>query len=279
MINPLKDMWVFLKSLKFFKYLRRSNPLDQEIYDILSRGCPPQPKLSFLFSLYQTLVPRIHLREHTALQLPSNCNFARSDDNYEIYYINGVNVTKRACITHTYMLSQALRHNVTALYNPTNGIVIDLLESILGRTFNIREPVTRSFEKIIRERLLNTNKRIVLIGHSQGAIIISNLIKRLKENKKAAYCLPRLEVYTFGSAADEMEILPYAPVHFANTYDMVAQLGVIKNINRTYGLIIERPRYGHSFVRNYLPGFVDGEYGKDNNLYQQFRKKKYNSYN
>lgn len=269
----LNDTLLFFKKIKYIQYLGKSNKDDQEILDILNRNCIRQPKKTWLYTLYQFLVPRIRLHDHIPLEIPSSSSFINNNDNNTIFYINGVRLSQAACVNHVHILSEVLKHNVTGLYNPTNGFLIDCLESIFGRSFNVREPITKAFEKIIREQLINSNNQVVLVAHSQGAIIVSNIVHRLKKHIEAKKHLHKLRVYTFGSGADEMPELPYPPVHFANTYDFIAQIGVIGCESSTSGIVIKKDRFGHSFAKNYLVGFLQGEYGKDNSLYQQFRKK------
>lgn len=270
-MSIFSDIALFFKKLNYIPYLKFSNHEDVEVHDKLMRSCPQMIR-SKTYSIYQHLIPRVHLNDHKVLEICSNKQYSHDNDNQTVFFINGIMTTENKCLMHIHMLSEVLKHKVIGLYNPTNGILIDVFESILGRSFNIREPITKSFAKTVREKLLSTTGPVILIGHSQGAIIISNLIKLLKQHKEAARQLHRLHIYTFGSGADELEYMPHMPVHFANTKDFIAQIGILGNKRRVYGTLIEKDRYGHSFVKSYLPGFLSGEYGKDNPLYQTFRK-------
>ena len=116
-------------------------------------------------------------------------------------------------------------------------------------------------------------KKVVLIGHSQGGIIISLVIDQLLAELPATY-MSKLEIYTFGSAASHFSnplisapAEPKSPVsrgtdgplgesapprhvishieHYANEYDMICRWGVL---HRTQGVLNNRYA-GSIFVR------------------------------
>jgi len=124
-------------------------------------------------------------------------------------------------------------------------------------------------------------ERVVLIGHSQGGIIVSAWVDQLITDFSPTV-LRKLEIYTFASAADHFSRAPPAMgppdrhhkgdslfgrvEHFANEGDFVAQYGVLNRdlrlhffpstvedgITRTHGhftgRIFTRDRDGHALL-------------------------------
>ena len=127
-----------------------------------------------------------------------------------------------------------------------------------------------------------TVKKVVLIGHSQGGIIVSLVLDRLFADLPAE-TVAKLEVYTFGSAAAHFNnprlslkprskgdvtetstsepphdrCIPYIE-HYANEYDLVPRWGVLYNVtqlldNRYCGKVFVRMgATGHMFNQHYM---------------------------
>jgi len=55
--------------------------------------------------------------------------------------------------------------------------------------------------------------KIVLIGHSQGAIIVSNVLSKLKDKNYTREELNKLEVYTFASPASKTPFRTYRIIY------------------------------------------------------------------
>lgn len=133
-----------------------------------------------------------------------------------------------------------------------------------------------------------TVSKVVLIGHSQGGIIISLVIDQLFTELPAS-CMSKLEIYTFGSAASHFsnplasmtsmtvaDDLPLPPTkvhfdrptqpkhvishieHYANEKDMVPRWGVLHCVqdvlnNRYTGSVFVRMgASGHMFNQHYM---------------------------
>ena len=125
-------------------------------------------------------------------------------------------------------------------------------------------------------------KKVILIGHSQGGIIVSLVLDRLFADLPAE-TMAKLEVYTFGSAASHFNnprislnprsrgqvtetsdsvppadrCIPYVE-HYANEYDLVPRWGVLYNVtqlldNRYCGKVFVRmAATGHMFNQHYM---------------------------
>lgn len=110
----------------------------------------------------------------------------------------------------------------------------------------------------VRDALVDQSvRRVVLIGHSQGSIVISMVLDRLFASM-ASEDVAKIEVYTFGSAASHFNnprrrkacLAAYSGVvrhieHYINGEDLVPRWGVLKEAQR-----IPQNRYaGKVFVR------------------------------
>ena len=130
-----------------------------------------------------------------------------------------------------------------------------------------------------------TVTKVVLIGHSQGGIIVSLAIDQLLTELPAS-CLCKLEIYTFGSAASHFSNpllsiplkadpssstsniqVDFSPIakhliphieHYANEQDMVPRWGVLHSVcdilrNRYAGSVFVRlGASGHLFNQHYM---------------------------
>jgi hypothetical protein len=175
------------------------------------------------------------------------------------------------------------------VYNPTDGVLVDVVECLLGRTFNMAsEPSEYLLNRIKAALSFDDYEKVVLISHSQGTIITSNVIKNLLDEYKGDDRLAKLEIYTFGCAADEMDadedlsrkhnrLVPYVE-HYANKGDLVANLGILQKRkmqafgHEYYGEIYELNRSGHYLNAHYLNEFKAKAYtgarvGKASRLY------------
>eukprot|EP00171_Calliarthron_tuberculosum_P012271 IDg12271t1 len=101
----------------------------------------------------------------------------RNDAPEEVwFYINGV-IEQGAMVFATADLFQAMTGRmVNTFVNPSNGLPLDLLECILGRALDVSSaPVADIVPRVLRQ--LSRGRRVVLVGFSQGGIILSNVVK------------------------------------------------------------------------------------------------------
>jgi hypothetical protein len=156
------------------------------------------------------------------------------------FYINGI-CEQGAMVTGTaYLIEQLTGRMCNQLQNPSDGIFLDLLECMIGRDLNVSEEPTRVIVPILVKHLAKQRK-VVIIAHSQGGIILTNVIKELVLRSKIAQegkaddidkeafhdGLSRLEAYSFCSAADAFpghETGLFAE-HFGAELDFVSRFG------------------------------------------------------
>lgn len=140
-------------------------------------------------------------------------------------------------------LAKTFGRPVMGIHNRTYGLVGDVVECLIQRAFGFYTAETRVAYDRVKACLADpTVEKVVLIGHSQGGIIASQVLDQLFTD------LPRnrianLEVYTFGNAAGHFNnplltldqtasplgipsprrTIPYIE-HYANSDDMVVSL-------------------------------------------------------
>ncbi|KAB8232500.1 uncharacterized protein BDW43DRAFT_312173 [Aspergillus alliaceus] len=199
-------------------------------------------------------------------------------------FINGVAVGNHWLQNNIDRLAYTFGRRITGVHNPTDGLVFDIIECLIQRTFTFATPDTRDGYAITKATLLNPKyEKVVLILHSQGGIegslIIDWLLDELPED-----ILRKLEVYTFGNAANHFNnpfksllglkqpstdgsTIPYQNAsgqanksvlhieHYVNALDFVCVWGVLQFAsvpNRYMGRIFVRPGSGHQLNQHYL---------------------------
>ena len=180
------------------------------------------------------------------------------------------------------------------MHNPTDGIIFDLIQCLVStpkpvilehntepsqiqRNFCYSTQDVRDAYALIKEALLNKSyTKVVFILHSQGGIegglIIDWLLGEITHDQ-----LNRLEVYTFGNAANHFNN-PHRSAtadvagepgvtghnshqairhieHYVNSGDFVSRFGVLSFIsvpNRFMGRLFQSPNSGHLLNQHYL---------------------------
>lgn len=181
------------------------------------------------------------------------------DEGTLVFFLNGICTDKRVWEVNAKEILQYFNFKeILPLHNPTRGVVPDLLECVLGRNFDIEDHDTFMLYKTLKNSLSVANK-VIVFAHSQGGIIISQLVEHL--HKEGNHNIHKLEVYTFASAANEhMKGLHYAE-HYANNYDYVSRIGVLSYRFEYHGKVYERKDgCGHLLNIHYLKPFSNGEF-------------------
>ena len=180
------------------------------------------------------------------------------------FFVNGIATDKELLALNGRYLVKLFQRPIELIYNPTEGPLSDLLECMLGRTFDfVSAPAEYALERVSLALTDPEKDRVILMGHSQGGIIVSNVVSGLIERFSGDHeRMSKLEVYTFGSAADRIRTDPeldtpqrHVPFieHFANTQDMVAGLGVLERGLTVSGKVYTLEKAGHFLNAHYLP--------------------------
>lgn len=217
----------------------------------------------------------------------------RKYDNERWIFINGVAVGDHWMQSNLDRLAMTVRRPVYGIHNTTYGIIFDVIECIVQRTFGYATHDIRDAYSSIVESLSNEQyTKIILILHSQGAIeggmVLDWLYATIDRDQ-----LAKIEVYTFGSAANHFnspvgsvlgasgnvcETSPDDRVirhieHYANAGDYVSRFGILNfrplpqtnqpiNVqrqraieNRYVGKLFVRKGTGHQLNGHYLDEF------------------------
>lgn len=198
-----------------------------------------------------------------------------------ILFINGISGFLENTLNTVSILENKLQRPVNLIYNSTNCLVIDLLESAIGKqTSMITEPSLVALQTICQKILNPDIKKVVIISYSQGTIIIAKVLQNLKNLgiTKKEY-LEKLEIYAFANCATNMNYvnhkLPYIE-SLANNNDIVCKLGCnhSKEISRLISIdgniFVDKSGNGHFFIRHYLNNFSN-KFPKSN-LLNYFKK-------
>ncbi|CAB4129751.1 hypothetical protein UFOVP116_103 [uncultured Caudovirales phage] len=197
----------------------------------------------------------------------------RIQDDATWFFINGICTTEELLESNCKYLSKIFGRTIIGIHNPTNGIISDLMECTISR---VNEESSEKISIVAADRIkaeLELGKNVKLIGHSQGGIIVRNVLRKLKEDN--APVAGRLEVFTFSSAAsDECEIEGVVQEHFMNEFDYVARIGLGAPEYHPRKLWERKGGTGHFLNKNYLTAFARGEFcNAESKLYGYMRKK------
>ena len=196
--------------------------------------------------------------------LPANIEY---EDGICIIFINGIMSNEKVVELNRIELMKLLNRQINILHNVTDSLVVDLIECLIGKTTSDLTEASTVALYTLCNKLLDPNiKKIVIIAHSQGTIITSNVLKNLyKLGLDKEKYLKKIEIYAFANCTSKMNYItkkfPYME-HFANNNDFVASLGCncsddIKDIISIDGKIFIKNKSGHMFNSHYIDNFTE----------------------
>ena len=142
----------------------------------------------------------------------------KSDDKYaaskpeheheQWVFLNGVSVGEHWMKNNLNRLALTFGRPVIGIHNRTSGLLFDIIECLIQRNLSFATGDIRTCYKLLKDILYDTAKsKVVFILHSQGGIegglVLDWLLQEMPQD-----LLAKLEVYTFGNAAN----------HFNNPY-------------------------------------------------------------
>jgi hypothetical protein len=318
--------WFYLLAVLFFDYKSLRHDLLKDIYVVSTRilwlalfpwtilgifpvfGKAPYSETSFSWTTFKNA---IELCWMTFLSIPLAwlasvpvlCVFYTMFSRYQMenavytppgrttdekwFFINGISNTPGMGFLNQKRFEQLFGRKVTLIYNPTQGIFLDLIECIAGRTFDIVAAPSAKAISEIRLALLDPQvSKVVLIGHSQGAIICQTVLQQISPTWFTDAVLNKLEVYTFASPASCMPDYggKVHVEHFAHQYDAIAQIGVLHPLikyPKTQPIFYNAERKGHILNEHYLIDFEKKPYkskdGTESRLYSYLKGSKVKS--
>ncbi|KAK1738764.1 hypothetical protein QTG54_010794 [Skeletonema marinoi] len=201
--------------------------------------------------------------------------------------MNELDDAKRVCKKITELFGRPCK----LLHNPTDGIILDLLECLMGKTGLFKLGCTGP-RRLLRKKLgmemeKDCYKKIVLVAHSQGTIISGNVIAdfndRIEDKEKYTeeerevmkMNMSKLEVYIFAGAAHYMSGKYVSHLEcLSNRGDVIAVCGhvfpkILKFLwrnTRGNGIIyddhckdhVETSNWGHLLIPHYLASLENG---------------------
>lgn len=194
-------------------------------------------------------------------------------DNVTWFFINGICTTEELLEANCKYLSKIFGRTIIGIHNPTSGIIPDLVECAVSRVNDAKlEDVSIVAARRISVELA-ADKKVVLIGHSQGGIIVRNVLRKLKHD--GIDIKGKLEVFTFSSAAgEEFEVEGVLQEHFVNEKDFVARIGLGAPEYRPRKLWERKGGTGHFLNKSYLTAFARGDFcNEESKLYSYLRDK------
>ena len=136
------------------------------------------------------------------------------------FFINGMMTNDSVAQLNAAYLSDLFHRPVTIIQNTTQGFVVDLTECAFGKVWksewrDVKEAAAKTFAPIYDALKSGDKKKVVVIAHSQGTIIISVVLGMLKGITSAAgaaaLAAPELaeEAFALGAPAAPEFIFPY----------------------------------------------------------------------
>ncbi|KAF1988966.1 hypothetical protein K402DRAFT_11862 [Aulographum hederae CBS 113979] len=117
------------------------------------------------------------------------------------FFLNGCCVSGHNLQQNVDVLSETFKRPIFAIHNRTYGVLGDLFECILQRSFDLFTEESRVCYEYIKAYCADPEvKKVILIAHSQGCIMASQILDQLYVDMPAA-AVSKLEVYTLGNAA------------------------------------------------------------------------------
>lgn len=95
-------------------------------------------------------------------------------------FINGILTNEDVARMNASYLVDLFHRPVTVLWNSTDGLGVDLLECTTERLGATGEDVDSAFHPLLDAIVRASNRRVVLISHSQGTIITAVLLRLIK---------------------------------------------------------------------------------------------------
>ncbi|KAF2157886.1 hypothetical protein K461DRAFT_274123 [Myriangium duriaei CBS 260.36] len=199
----------------------------------------------------------------------------RYNSRYRWIFVNGIAVGKTTLRQELKVISETFNAPVLGVNNRTYGFLGDLVECIFQRDIHWQTSETRIAEPIITKYLEDTTNvdKVILVAHSQGGIIASDILNVLFSQVSWASIHDRLEVYTFGSAAlqfqnpwldaeHEQRVIRHME-HYCHEKDLVTQFGALASVDRKDEkylgkVFVAKGWKGHLFNQHYLKHMFPG---------------------
>jgi len=189
--------------------------------------------------------------------------FNENLDTECILFVNGILTNKEIIYQNINLLKKIFNRPVHAVFNNTDSLIMDLIECMIGKQTNDLTEASFVTLSVISKLVLNPNiKKLIIICHSQGTIIMAQVLTNLSRfGLDKEYILKKMEIYAFANCSTKMKYIvnnyPYME-HLANENDIIAKMGGnchpdIEHLIDIDGKRIINPTgMGHLFNSHYL---------------------------
>lgn len=244
------DLKVAIKELPTFIYLASTNTPYKPLYE--------DTNILDIRLVYRLFFGERYPQDIYVGQTPIKAHQNMEDGDTKWLFVNGICTDTTGLTNNCLELSSLFDTPIYPIHNITEGIMRDLMECLFGRTFNKTQEVSNiAYLSVVNS--LRDHDKVILMGHSQGGIICSNVVKLL--HRFNPELVDRLEVYTFASAHDEF--VHDGSEHFVNELDYVARTGAINYEKDCKGTLHNALGIkGHMLNKHYLCNFKHKIYCK-----------------
>jgi hypothetical protein len=201
-------------------------------------------------------------------------------------FVNGIATTTQIANSNVRFLYNLFGREIHLCYNPTDGMLVDLLECAVGKVGffdNLwvpgpRKKLIEALTEALQKAEVGIYKRVVVVAHSQGTIVTSNAVEALqgRRDDHVGYrplMKKFLHVFAFADCAHQMDgsNLVYLE-NVSNRGDSVAWLCALFPFKKFWqdregigirvdgSLVTEPNLWGHLLNTHYLEQFERGRY-------------------
>ncbi|MFL7837486.1 MAG: hypothetical protein ACK2T4_08900 [Candidatus Promineifilaceae bacterium] len=126
------------------------------------------------------LLNNLFWKPSVILQRPDHNNNYTTFADEAWFFLNGIMTDDSVAQVNAAYISYLFHRPLTLIQNSTDSFVIDMLQCMIGKEWaQMTEPVIKAFP-VIYDALKSPQKRkVIVIAHSQGTIIIANVLRLL----------------------------------------------------------------------------------------------------
>jgi hypothetical protein len=138
-------------------------------------------------TLFPTIINRRFWRPTGFFRQPDEYGGVSSFPDEHWFFINGIATNQDVAEINAAYLAHLFHRPVTVVQNATNSLPVDVYECVIGKGFTkdpdsadrktMTEPAWRATAAILEALNADQNRRVVVIAHSQGTIIVANVLR------------------------------------------------------------------------------------------------------
>ena len=156
------------------------------LMDITIPSYPVTPP-AWARTLFPSFINRRFWRSTSFFRQPDEYGGVSSFPDEHWFFINGIATNKDVAKLNGAYLAHLFHRPVTMIQNATNSLPVDIYECVIGKGFKddpdsadrktMTEPAWRATAAILEALNADQTGRVVVIAHSQGTIIMANVLR------------------------------------------------------------------------------------------------------